>query len=184
MTLRALADGAALVWGAALPADEGSGRAGLRCTLAAVPGGGYAPVLVVNHKVVDPRRGKGSSTATVTRLLDWAPAPDPTLRVRRHPADLDRLVHAWRLLEAVGHAASSPVGAVLWVGAGGGARRRSRCSTRPTAPTPRDWRWCAVSWTPRPAGSANAAPARGGRGGRTGTGPSRGVAAGWSCPMT
>ncbi|WP_244192649.1 hypothetical protein [Dietzia lutea] len=60
----------------------------------------------------------------------------------------------------------------------------SRCSTRPTAPTPRDWRWCAVSWTPRPAGSANAAPARGGRGGRTGTGPSRGVAAGWSCPMT
>ena len=84
--------------------------------MAAVPGGGYAPVLVVNHKVVDPRRGKGSATATVTRLLDWAPEPDPSLRVRRHPADLDRLVHAWRLLETAGHAASSPVGAVLGLG--------------------------------------------------------------------
>ncbi|KAA0918134.1 TM0106 family RecB-like putative nuclease [Dietzia sp. ANT_WB102] len=115
-TLRALAAGVALVWGAALPADPQSGRAGIRCTLAAVPGGGYAPVLVVNHKVVDPRRGRSSSTATVTRLLDWAPAPDPTLRVRRHPADLDRLVHAWWLLHAVGYAASSPVGAVLGLG--------------------------------------------------------------------
>ncbi|WP_244192631.1 hypothetical protein [Dietzia lutea] len=137
VTLRALADGAALVWGAALPADEGSGRAGLRCTLAAVPGGGYAPVLVVNHKVVDPRRGKGSSTATVTRLLDWAPAPDPTLRVRRHPADLDRLVHAWRLLEAVGHAASSPVGAVLGLGSARAGGARPRAGARPGRPHPR-----------------------------------------------
>src|SRR5699024_1544885 len=62
------------------------------------------------------RRGRSASTATVTRLLDWAPAPDPSLRVRRHPADLDRLVHAWRLLRAVGHAAESPVGAVLGLG--------------------------------------------------------------------
>ncbi len=115
-TLEALDGGATLVWGAALPADPHGGRAGLRCTLAAVPGGGYAPVLVVNHKVVDPRRGRSASTATVTRLLDWAPAPDPSLRVRRHPADLDRLVHAWRLLRAVGHAAESPVGAVLGLG--------------------------------------------------------------------
>lgn len=115
-TLRALADGATLVWGAALPADRPGGRAGLRCTLASVPGGGYAPVLVVNHKVVDPRRGRGSSTATVTRLLDWAPAADPSLRVRRHPADLDKLVHAWRLLEAAGFAAPAPVGAVLGLG--------------------------------------------------------------------
>ena len=115
-TLQALTDGVALVWGAALPADPVSGREGVRCALAAVPGGGYAPVLVVNHKVVDPRRGGSSSKALVTRLLDWAPAPDPTLRVRRHPGDLDRLVHAWRLLEAVGYAAAEPVGAVLGLG--------------------------------------------------------------------
>lgn len=115
-TLHALAEGATLVWGAALPADRASGREGMRCTLAAVPGGGYVPALVVNHKVVDPRRGGSSSTALVTRLLDWNPAPDPTLRVRRHPGDLDRLVHAWRLLEAIGHAAPEPVGAVLGLG--------------------------------------------------------------------
>lgn len=115
-TLRALDEGATLVWGAALPADPCSGREGMRCTLAAVPGGGYVPALVVNHKVVDPRRGGSSSRALVTRLLDWAPAPDPTLRVRRHPGDLDRLVHAWHLLEAIGHAAARPVGAVLGLG--------------------------------------------------------------------
>lgn len=115
-TLRALSDGVTLVWGAALPADESAGREGMRCTLAAVPGGGYAPALVVNHKVVDPRRGGSSSKALVTRLMDWDPAPDPTLRVRRHPGDLDRLVHAWRLLEAIGHVAPEPVGAVLGLG--------------------------------------------------------------------
>lgn len=117
-TLDALEAGATLVWGAALPADHASGRRGLRCTLAAVPGGGYAPVLVVNHKVVDPSRGRASAPALVTRLLDWNPAPDPTLRVRRHPGDLDRLAHAWRLLEVVGHAAPRPVGAVLGLGSG------------------------------------------------------------------
>ena len=115
-TRRALADGVTLVWGAALPTDEGSGREGLRCTVAAVPGGGYAPVLVVNHKVVDPRRGRSSSEAVVTRLLDWGPAPDATLRVRRHPGDLERLVHAWFLLDELGYAASAPVGAVLGLG--------------------------------------------------------------------
>lgn len=117
-TLDALARGATLVWGAALPGDPASGRRGLRCALAAVPGGGYAPVLVVNHKVVDPSRGRSSSPALVTRLLDWNPAPDPTLRLRRHPGDLDRLAHAWRLLETLGHAATRPVGAVLGLGSG------------------------------------------------------------------
>ena len=115
-TLRALADGASLIWGAALPADRATGRDGLRCTLTAVPGGGYAPVLVVNHKVVDPRTGRGSTGALVTRLTDWAPAVDPSLRLRRHPGDLERLAHAWRLLDALGYAAASPVGAVLGLG--------------------------------------------------------------------
>lgn len=117
-TLSALLDGASLIWGAALPADPHSGRAGLRCTLVAVPGGGYAPVLVVNHKVVDPRRGRASGHAVVTRLLDWSPAPDPTLRLRRHPGDLDKLAHAWRLLESLGFAAPCPIGAVLGLGSG------------------------------------------------------------------
>lgn len=116
-TLGALDGGASLVWGAALPADRASGLAGLRCTLAAIPGGGYAPVLVVNHKVVDPRPNRAAAGALVTRLLEWDPAPDPTLRVRRHPGDLDRLVHAWRLLDALGYAGPPPVGAVLGLGA-------------------------------------------------------------------
>ena len=115
-TRDALADGATLVWGAALPADPETGREGLRCTLAAVPDGGYAPVLVVNHKVVDPRRSGRAAGAVVTRLLDWDPAPDPALRLRRHPADLDRLAHAWHLLDVLGHACPSPVGAVLGLG--------------------------------------------------------------------
>lgn len=117
-TLAALMDGVSLVWGAALPADLESGRAGLRCALAAVPEGGYAPVLVVNHKVVDPRRGRASTRAVVTRLLNWDPAPDPTLRLRRHPRDLETLAHAWRLLEDLGFAAQRPIGAVLGLGSG------------------------------------------------------------------
>ena len=117
-TLDALRAGATLVWGAALPADPVAGRAGMRCTLTSVPSGGYVPVLVVNHKVVDPRRRRASSPAVVTRLLDWAPAPDPGLRLRRHPADLDRLAHAWRLLEVTGFAAAAPIGAVLGLGSG------------------------------------------------------------------
>ncbi len=117
-TLAALASGVTLVWGGALPADHSSGREGLRCSLAAVPGGGYAPVLVVNHKVVDPRRGGSVSRAVVTRLLDWEPTPDPMLRLRRHPVDLDRLAHAWRLLDVLGYAVARPVGAVLGLGSG------------------------------------------------------------------
>ena len=158
-TLRALSDGVTLVWGAALPADGSTGRQGMRCTLAAVPGGGYAPALVVNHKVVDPRRGGSSSKALVTRLLDWDPA-----RIRRCGAaagDLDRLVHAWRLLEAL------PCG----TGAGrGGARAGVVASVvHDLAPVlrrraPRGHRLAVVRVSvgrPR-AGSANAAPARGG----------------------
>ncbi|WP_244192624.1 hypothetical protein [Dietzia lutea] len=121
----------------------------------------------------------------MTRLLDWAPAPDPTLRVRRHPADLDRLVHAWRLLEAVGHAASSPVGAVLGLGS-------ARAVVHDLEPVldPADRTHATRLAVVR--GELDTAPSRIGEcrtcpwweGVEDRDGPVEGVAAGWSCPMT
>ena len=115
-TLAALGRGVPVVWDAVLPADPSTGRQSVDCVLVSAPRGGYLPVLVVNHKVVDPRRGPRVPPVTVTGLLPWAPREDAGSRIRRHPEDADRLAHAWWLLRACGHAADRPVGAVLGLG--------------------------------------------------------------------
>ena len=130
-TLRAMAGGAAMIWGAELPADPATGREPITCTLVRAGstddgGHGFVPVLVVNHKVLDPRRGRDAGPADVTELPGWTPHPDHGRRLRRHPEDVDKLCHAWRLLEALGRAPAppagpGPVGGVLGLGADGAA---------------------------------------------------------------
>ena len=70
-TAAAVAEGAALIWGALLPAARGTRRAPVEL-LVRVPEGGYVPVVVVRHRITDP--GEGAVTSS----------PDaPVARARR-----------------------------------------------------------------------------------------------------
>lgn len=107
-TLRSCGDGAELIWGAALPDDRETGRRWRAEALLADPAGGYLPVLVVNHKVVDPGVG-----ALVSSLDRFDPRIDPTRKPRPHLRDQLMLVQARLILERHGLAAVSGYGAVI-----------------------------------------------------------------------
>ena len=100
-TAAAVAEGAALIWGALLPAARGTRRAPVEL-LVRVPEGGYVPVVVVRHRITDP--GEGAVTSSPARPWPAAAAVDPARRVRSHPRDLLRLAHLHRLLRAAGWA--------------------------------------------------------------------------------
>ncbi|MCX6464729.1 MAG: TM0106 family RecB-like putative nuclease, partial [Pseudonocardiales bacterium] len=99
-TAAALAHGAAFVWGAVLPADEG--RRGGAELLVRLPEGGYVPVLVVRHRITDP--GAGAVTSPVEQPWPARGRPDEERKVRSHPRDLLRLAHLHRMLRAAGWA--------------------------------------------------------------------------------
>ncbi len=100
ITVRALAEGAAFISGALLPADAEGGRRG-GAELLVRTERGYVPVLVVRHRISDP--GEGASTTTLTDLNPDNAQPDPARKVRSYPRDQLRLVHVRELLRAVGH---------------------------------------------------------------------------------
>lgn len=107
-TLLACADGAELIWGPRLPDDRRSGRRWRADALLADPAGGYLPVLVVNHKVVDPGAG-----ALVSDLDRFAPRVDAELKPRPHLRDQLVLMQARLILAAHGLDAASGYGAVI-----------------------------------------------------------------------
>jgi predicted RecB family nuclease len=109
-TLEAMAAGARYIWAAQVPRDQPGGRRGAIDLLVATPGG-YVPVLVVRHKVSDP--GAGARTSPLASPVPSARATDPDRRVRPQPRDQLRLAHAYRLLQACGHADPEPVGGVV-----------------------------------------------------------------------
>ncbi|AZG46915.1 TM0106 family RecB-like putative nuclease [Gordonia insulae] len=98
-TLAACADAADWIWNATLPTDRDHGRRG-HAELLIRDGGGYVPVIVVNHRVsyrAKPDRrpngvlntaGNGTLTSPV---WTWAPTPDPTRNGRNQRRDQLRL---------------------------------------------------------------------------------------------
>lgn len=103
LTLSALREGVAYLWGGLLPPDHAGGRRGGAELLVRTPHG-YVPVLVVRHRITDP--GEGARTAELPDLDPERAAVDPERKVRSQPRDQLRLAHVRRLLEAAGAAES------------------------------------------------------------------------------
>ena len=118
VTLAACAQGADRIWDATLPRESDTGReGGAELLLRDVDRGGYLPVIVVNHKVTDPRQDPQPEGAAVTTGFDvWAPALDPGRRVRAQPRDQLRLAHIYRMLQRHGLASPALLGGVIGFG--------------------------------------------------------------------
>src|SRR5690606_14981569 len=113
-TLRACAAGAARIWGGLLPQEPDTGRRGGAEILLRDVAGGYIPVIVVNHKVTDPRRPEPAEFHPLTSdLLHWRPEPDRSRKLRQQPRDQQRLAHVYRMLQRLGLATATPVGGVI-----------------------------------------------------------------------
>ena len=117
-TLAACAQGADRIWDATLPRESDTGReGGAELLLRDVDRGGYLPVIVVNHKVTDPRQDPQPEGAAVTTGFDvWAPVLDPGRRVRAQPRDQLRLAHVYRMLQRHGLASPALLGGVIGFG--------------------------------------------------------------------
>ncbi|MBB3049563.1 putative RecB family nuclease [Prauserella isguenensis] len=101
LTLTALEEGVAYIWGGLLPRDREAGRrGGIQLLVRTVDG--YVPVLVVRHRITDP--GEGARTTALTDLDPANALTDPDRKVRSHPRDQLRLAHTYRLLQAAGFA--------------------------------------------------------------------------------
>lgn len=115
--LAALADGADVVIGGLLPSDEENHRTGRPTLLVRCPEGGYHPVHVKFHRVLessgaDPtplpvsRLGSPNDSVAVTgRRFRWGNRLNAALQV----------AHYWRLLQAAGHAAAEPWAGLIGV---------------------------------------------------------------------
>jgi predicted RecB family nuclease len=110
-TLAMLTAGARFIWAAQLPRDPRGGRRG-SIDLLVRTDSGYVPVLVVRHKVTDP--GSGARTSPLSEPMPTGSRVDPLRKIRPQPRDQMRLAHAWRMLQASGHAAPGrAVGGVI-----------------------------------------------------------------------
>ncbi|WP_432543017.1 TM0106 family RecB-like putative nuclease [Kineococcus sp. SYSU DK002] len=117
-TLAALERGCPVVLGGRLPDDPAGARTGLPDVLVReADGSGYHPVDVKAHKTLS---GEGAG-ARVSTLLEphLAYATDAAARAKANEGDLLQLAHYWRMLQACGHQADTPWGAVVGTDAGG-----------------------------------------------------------------
>ncbi|MGW5573588.1 TM0106 family RecB-like putative nuclease [Nocardia thailandica] len=114
-TMEALDSGAPRVWGGLLPQEPDTGRrGGSEVLLRDADRGGYIPVIVVNHKVTDPRRPDPADFhPTTSDLFEWSPRKDRTVKLRPQPRDQQRLAHLYRMLQRHGLASPSLVGGVI-----------------------------------------------------------------------
>lgn len=114
-TMAALESGVARIWGGLLPQEADTGRrGGAEILLRDHDRGGYIPVIVVNHKVTDPRRPDPADFHPSTSdLFEWAPRRDRSVKLRPQPRDQQRLAHLYRMLQRHGQASPALVGGVI-----------------------------------------------------------------------
>ncbi|MDO5533261.1 MAG: TM0106 family RecB-like putative nuclease [Propionibacteriaceae bacterium] len=108
--LAALASGADVVIGGLLPRDEDHHRTGRPSLLVRSPQGGYHPVHVKFHRVLESSAPDGPGLVASRLGSPTARVAVPGRRFRwghRLNAAL-QVAHYWRLLEATGHAAAEP----------------------------------------------------------------------------
>ncbi len=114
-TMAACAAATHHIWGGLLPQESDTGRrGGAEILLRDLDRGGYIPVIVVNHKVTDPRRPEPADFhPTTSDPYEWNPKPDPTRKLRQQPRDQQRLAHLYRMLQRHGLASPALVGGVI-----------------------------------------------------------------------
>ena len=111
VTIAACAAGAQRIWGAVLPSEADTGRRGkVEILLRDDERGGYIPVIVVNHKVTDPRNSEIEGGAVTSGLDAWSPREDPARKARPQSRDQMRLAHLYRMLQRHGYASPAVVG--------------------------------------------------------------------------
>ncbi|KAA0025075.1 TM0106 family RecB-like putative nuclease [Antrihabitans cavernicola] len=116
-TLAAMAAGASRIWDAVLPSEPDTGRRGKSELLIRDDGrGGYIPVIVVNHKITDPRSEAAEGGAVTSDLFTWDPHDDAMRKVRPQLRDQLRLVHIYRMLQRHGYASPGLVGGAIGFG--------------------------------------------------------------------
>jgi hypothetical protein len=110
-TLGAMRAGAAIIVGGRLPDDHDGARAGKPDILLHDGDRGYHPADIKAHHVLD-RRYDNAPAATL-RAPAWRDAvPLPDGGARHREEDLLQLAHYWRMLQACGHQAAEPRGAI------------------------------------------------------------------------
>jgi predicted RecB family nuclease len=114
-TMRACEIGAQHIWGGLLPQEPDTGRrGGSEILLRDADRGGYIPIIVVNHKVTDPRQPERADFHPITSdPYRWDPQPDPHRKLRQQPRDQQRLAHLHRMLQRHGLASPALVGGVI-----------------------------------------------------------------------
>lgn len=113
LTLAAMDEGLSYISHPQLPSDDEGHRRGA-VDLLVRSDNGYAPVLVVRHKITDP--GKGAQISPLHRPVPAAAGRSNRYKTRAHPRDQLKLAHARRMLEASGYA-SGTFGGVIGVDA-------------------------------------------------------------------
>ncbi|GAA4957116.1 ribonuclease H-like domain-containing protein [Actinoplanes utahensis] len=110
-TLGAMRAGAAVIVGGRLPDDHAGGRTGKPDILLHDGVRGYHPADVKAHHVLDRRYDDApASSLRAPAYRDAVRLPDGGARHREE--DLLQLAHYWRMLEACGHQAAEPRGAI------------------------------------------------------------------------
>ncbi|MFD4429513.1 TM0106 family RecB-like putative nuclease [Nocardia sp. NPDC058497] len=114
-TMAAMEAGAPRIWGGLLPQEPDTGRrGGAEFLLRDDDRGGYIPIIVVNHKVTDPRRPDPADFHPLTSdLFRWQPRRDKHVKLRPQPRDQQRLAHLYRMLQRHGMASPALVGGAI-----------------------------------------------------------------------
>ncbi|WP_067977997.1 TM0106 family RecB-like putative nuclease [Nocardia caishijiensis] len=114
-TMAAMRAGVSRIWGGLLPQEPDTGRrGGAEFLLRDADRGGYIPIIVVNHKVTDPRRPDPADFHPLTSdLFRWEPRRDKHVKLRPQPRDQQRLAHLYRMLQRHGLASPALLGGAI-----------------------------------------------------------------------